>query len=117
MEAATKIADGRPVQCIELCDLQIIKAIAIDDTVGTEILVTMTNITCELQASELICSEFISYSPQSKDSGKMVVNARGRVRIVLGEPSPDLLPPRLPPIFGMSGVDIDAFYAAMADLG
>jgi len=117
MEASMKIANGRPVQSIELCDLQIIKAIAINDTAGTEILITMTNI-CEQQGSEfLICADFISYSPQSKDLGKMVVNARGRVRISLGEPSADLLPPRSLPVFGMSEVDIDLFYAVMGDLG
>ena len=117
MEASIKIADGRSVQCIELCDLQIVKAIAIDDVVGTEILVTMTNITYEQQDSELIRAEFTSYSPQSKDSGKMVINARGKVLISLGEPSADLFPSRSPPTFGMSEVEIDSFYASMADLG
>jgi acyl transferase domain-containing protein len=117
MEASIKIADGRPVQCIQLCDLQILKAIAIDDVVGTEILVTMTNIAYERQDSKLICAEFKSYSPQSKDSGKMVINSRCKVLIYLGEPSADLLPSRSPPTFGMSEVNIDSFYASMADLG
>jgi acyl transferase domain-containing protein len=117
MEASIKIADGRSVKCIELCDLQIVKAIAIDDIAGTEILVTMTNIAYERQDSNMICAEFTSYSPQSKDSGKMVINARGKVRICISEPSADLLPSRSPPTFGMSEVDIDSFYASMADLG
>lgn len=117
MEASMQIAGRRVVKAIELCDLKIDKAIAIDDTIGAEILVTMTAITDSEQDSGMIYAEFTSYSTVSKDSGKMSVNASGRVQVTLDEPSTDLLPPRAPPAFGMSEVDIDQFYSAMGELG
>lgn len=117
MEASMQIAERRAVNVIELCDLKIDKAIAIDDIAGAEILVTMTGITGLEQGSGIICAEFTSYSTVSKDSGKMVINASGRVQITLGQPSTNVLSPRPPPTFGMSEVDIDQFYSAMGELG
>ncbi|KAH7310210.1 putative hybrid NRPS/PKS enzyme [Rhexocercosporidium sp. MPI-PUGE-AT-0058] len=117
MEASMQIADGRPVKCIELSDLEIIKAIAIDDNAGTEILVTMTSVSGEEQGSDVISADFTSYSPASKGSVNMVINARGRVQMTLGEPVLDLLPPASEQVLEMADVDIDDFYAAMDDLG
>lgn len=112
-----EIAGGRPVKLIELCDLQIRKAIAISDATGAEIIVTMAGINSTDQESDLICAKFTCYSAVSKDSGNMVVNASGGVRISLGESPSDILPPRAPPVFGMSTVPIDQFYSAMGEIG
>ncbi|KAL9044695.1 MAG: hypothetical protein Q9214_002185 [Letrouitia sp. 1 TL-2023] len=117
MEASMQIADNRPVRLIELCDLQIRKAIAINDKTGAEILVTMTGITSADDDAGTICAQFTSYSAASKDTGSMAVNAFGRVIISLGEPVADILPPRSSPVSGLSSVDIEQFYSAMGTIG
>ena len=117
MEAAMEVAGpGKSVQFIELCDLEIIKAIAIDESPGTEVVVSMTGIT-GLDSDDLIEARFTSFSIASKDSTELVVNAQGRVRINLGEAANDVLMPRETHRVEMADVDIDDFYGAMGALG
>ena len=117
MEASMQIAGRHSVKFMELCDLYIRKAIAIDDTDGTEILVAMTDIRRNEQEHELICANFTCYSTVSKDSANLAMSSCGNVRIGLGEPSADLLSPGAPSVPGMSSVDIEQFYTAVANLG
>jgi acyl transferase domain-containing protein len=114
MEASMEIASGRPVDYIELSNLLISKAIAIDDAVGTEILITMSGVTT---TDSFIHANFTSYSTVSEDSGKLAVNASGKIHISLGEPSADILPSRSQPNLAMSEVDIDLFYSTFGALG
>jgi acyl transferase domain-containing protein len=117
MEAAMEIAGRRPVKLIELCDLQIRRAIVVNDTTGTEIVVAMAEISSTEQEPDLICAKFTCYSVVSKDMGNMVINASGSVQISLGESAADLLAPRAPPTLEMSAVPVDQFYSAMTEVG
>ncbi|KAI9783832.1 MAG: Type I Iterative PKS [Geoglossum umbratile] len=117
MEASMEIAGRLPVKLIELCDLEIRRAIVVNDTTGTEIVVVMAEINSTEQETASIFAKFTCYSVVSKESGNMVINASGSVRISLGEPSANLLAPRALPALEMSAVPIDQFYSAMGEIG
>lgn len=121
MEASMELAAGRSVQVIELTDFSISKAIAIDETIGTEVVVSMTNITeSENNDDGIIQARFTSYSTfgaSAREATELVVNAQGEVRIVLGEPIASVLTSRDQYIGKMSDVDVTQFYDSMKELG
>ncbi|KAI9925937.1 hypothetical protein MW887_005743 [Aspergillus wentii] len=114
MEAAMEIAavEGEPVESIDLFDLEIRKAIAINDTTGTELLVSMTNVTTEVG---FITADFAAYSTVSKDSGQLALNCSGSVRITLGSDITHHFSIRSPPPSSMAVVDVDRFYQVLHD--
>ncbi|KAJ5624593.1 hypothetical protein N7510_000902 [Penicillium lagena] len=117
MEAAMELAAGRAVQSIELCDLVISKAIAIDESVGTEVVVSMTQVVDDGEGADLITANFTSFSLVSRESSDLAVNASGQVRVNLGPENPAVLATRDAYMGDMATVDIDHFYGAMSELG
>ncbi|KAF3480350.1 Beta-ketoacyl synthase, active site protein [Arthroderma uncinatum] len=114
MEAIMQVAGKRPVQLLELTDLKIRKAIAIDERDGTETIVSLTKIQ---QDEQEITAYFACFSTISRDSLQLALNSTGNVRVILGEPAPDILAPRSPPIHGMQPVDSEHFYEEVAKIG
>lgn len=115
-EAAWQIVEGRPVQMIELLDLKILKAIAINDTTGTELVVSITDITASaVDSQEIITGNFSTFSAIGKEASAMVLNTRAHIRITIGDLATDLFPPRRLPATNMAPVDIDRFYSAFRD--
>ena len=114
LEAAKQIAGNSPVQLLELTDLSIRKAIAIDENVGTETLVSMTKI---VRTEEEITMAFACFSTISKDAMGLALNAIGNVRVQLGKPILDILAPRAPRVHGMQPVEIDHFYNEVDKIG
>jgi acyl transferase domain-containing protein len=118
MEAAMEIAAGRPVESIELLDLAITRAIAIDELLGTEIVVAMTELSGHLEKDPgVITGHFTSFSSISRESPDLQVNAFGNVRINMGTFTAGALLPREDRDLEMTPVDVDDFYSAMEDLG
>ncbi|KAH8896313.1 putative polyketide synthase [Thozetella sp. PMI_491] len=119
LEAAMQIANStqreKTVQLLELTDVCIAKAVAIDDTAGTEILVTMTEIK---QTTDGIRACFSFFSAPTKDSPQLVLNATAGVQIFLGEQGVDeILPPRTPSARSLNPVDVENFYREVGKLG
>ncbi|KAK4067253.1 uncharacterized protein Triagg1_7696 [Trichoderma aggressivum f. europaeum] len=114
LEAAVQVAGKAPIQLLELTDLSIRKAIAIDDNVGTETLVSMTKI---VRTEDEITMAFACFSTLSKEAAGLALNAIGNVRVQLGQAIPDILSPRSPPMHGMRPVSADHFYSEVAKLG
>ncbi|TPX06876.1 uncharacterized protein E0L32_002372 [Thyridium curvatum] len=117
MEAAMEVANGQPVQSIELSDMHIEKAIAIDETNGTEVITTLSNIHRSSTDSNVIHGHFVCRSPLSNDTGRMAINASGSVTVYLGEATNDTLVPREQPSGDLMDVDIDKFYDTLSTLG
>jgi acyl transferase domain-containing protein len=116
VEAASQIARGRPVQMIELLDLKILKAIAVNDTIGTELMVSMTDIaTSAVDGEEIITANFATFSAIGKEASAMALNTRARIRMTMGDLATDAFPPRQSPVANLAPVDIDRFYSAMRD--
>ncbi|PVH71608.1 hypothetical protein DL98DRAFT_471444 [Cadophora sp. DSE1049] len=115
MEAANQMASGRAVRLMELTNLVISKAIAIDDDIGTEVAVTMSDITDSKDSS--ITAKYTCYSSVSKSSGTMAVSATAEVEVFLGDTSTDGLPTPVKPDLAMADIDVDTFYEALTELG
>ncbi|KAK8126997.1 uncharacterized protein PG998_002756 [Apiospora kogelbergensis] len=119
MEAALEIAKGKPVRSIDLVDLEIRKAIAITDhSSGTELLVSMTNVSPIHADVDAITANFSTFSTVSRESGSMALNCCGKVCINIGHDSSESFSPREAAALPLSAVDVERFYSAMRnDLG
>ncbi|KAI1085697.1 hypothetical protein F5B20DRAFT_519373 [Whalleya microplaca] len=115
MEAAMQLAQGKPVQSIDLLDLEIRKAIAIHDSTGTELLVSMTKVSPLDSDTKVITADFTAFSTISKESSQLALNCCGHVRVILGEDSSSRFSPRRPPVSNMTAVDVDRFYQVLKD--
>ncbi|EAW08950.1 putative polyketide synthase [Aspergillus clavatus NRRL 1] len=115
MEAAMQLAQGKPVQAIDLFDLEIRKAIAIHDSTGTELLVSMTKVSTLDTEPEEITADFAAYSTISKDSNNLALNCCGHVRVLLGGGSKFQFSPRQPPLGKLTAVDVDSFYKILRE--
>ena len=114
MEAAKQIAADEPLQILEVTELNIIKAIAIDEANGTETLVALTRI---MRSDEEITALFACFSTISRDAAQLGLNATGRIRVQLGEPVDDILPPRPQATHGMVSVDPEHFFNEVDKMG
>ncbi|KAK5996028.1 Polyketide synthase-nonribosomal peptide synthetase phmA [Cladobotryum mycophilum] len=115
IEAVKFAIQGQPIKEIEIEDFIIGQAIAFNDEYSSvETQFTLTDV-----HSDAIywSSAFSFYSASSKNSGAMDLNASGKIRIIMGEPNDDLLPPSPSSDFNMIDVDPDRFYASLGKLG
>lgn len=115
MEAAMQIAQGRPVQSIDLFDMEIRKAIAIHDSAGNELLVSMTKVSPLDADIDEITADFTVFSTTSKNSSQLALNCCGNVRISLGTDWSSRFSARTPPVAKMREVDVDRIYQVMKD--
>ena len=114
MEAAKQIAGDEPLQILEVTELSIFKAIAIDEANGTETLVALTRI---MRSDEEITALFACFSTVSRDAAQLGLNATGKIRVQLGEPVDDMLPPRPEATHGMVPVDPEHFFNEVDKMG
>ncbi|KAL1851994.1 Type I Iterative PKS [Diaporthe australafricana] len=120
MEAAMQIAGNRNTKLIELLDLEIPKAISINNTIGTEVHTRMNvlrdPIAIDQEATTFdfsVCSALSSH-----DGTSLSVNCRGTVKISFLEPNDamtGILPPRDQVPVGTSPVNVDQFYDSLRD--
>lgn len=115
MEAAMQLAQGKPVQSIDLFDLEIRKAIAVHEGSGTELLVSMTKVSPTDTDTKVVTADFAAFSTISKESGQLALNCCGHVRVILGEDPTSRFSPRKPPVANTTEVDIDRFYQILRD--
>ena len=120
MEAAVQIAGNRLVTSIELCNLDIVKAIAISDNAGTELLVSMNNIIeADPDEDANITADFVVHSTVAGlSSSSLGLNCHGQIRVVLqmaGQAEGEVLCPRASPLFNMSEVNVEQFYTTLRE--
>lgn len=120
LEASRTLARNRPVRMIELRDLSIPKAITFEegDAFGVETIVTLTNITHNLD--ETITAAFSCYSMPVVGSGTehdMELTASGTVQIAFGTPDVSAWQCELFEEYNMSEVDAQLFYDTIKPLG
>ncbi|KAA8894529.1 hybrid PKS-NRPS [Sphaerosporella brunnea] len=115
LEASKSLWRGRSVMFVELQDILISRAMVIGEgSAGVE---TAFTLKCLDDKAETLTAEFTCSSCADEASGSLEKNCSGRVRVVLGEPSTDTLPPRCPVSRSMTHVDIDRFYRSLSELG
>ena len=118
LEACKVIADPAETRLIEIHDLSIHRAIAInDDDIGVETMFTLSNIRKTEDANERrMRADFVCHASQSKDSQSLTSMASGQLEVHLGEIVSDALPERAG-VGSMTVKDIESFYSNLAALG
>jgi malonyl CoA-acyl carrier protein transacylase/SAM-dependent methyltransferase/NAD(P)-dependent dehydrogenase (short-subunit alcohol dehydrogenase family) len=114
VEAAMQVAGRRSVQLVEMTDIYVQKAIAVDEKAGTEVLTSLTSIRAD---KDHLTASFACFSTISRDALGLALNATGNVRLTFGLVIDDILAPRTEPAYGMQPVDTDHFYGEVAKLG
>lgn len=121
MEASMQMAGSHSVDFVELCDLDIAKAIAISEHSATELFVTMTDVVRQEGAAgnEEILARFNAYSTTANSQAHTPANnCHGRIRVSLRAREgavESALPPRSFVPVNMSDVDISQFYLTLRD--
>ncbi|KAI1081410.1 putative polyketide synthase [Whalleya microplaca] len=113
-EAAKFLSETKPIRLIELSDLNIRQAVAFsDEEAGVEVIIRVASI--EKVSSDRIRAEF-KYSADL-GSNELTLAATGVIDVLVGEPSPSVLPDRtaIPP--HTIAVETGRFYNSLADLG
>ncbi|KAI9768100.1 MAG: putative Hybrid PKS-NRPS biosynthetic cluster [Geoglossum simile] len=115
LEAVRAIAGKEPMKLIELQDVVFGQALVFDDEeTGVEIMFTLTDV---VRDDRELSANFFYYSPESKGSTAMTLNANGRIQATFGRPSADILPPRPEPGFALTKVESERFYSFVGEFG
>ncbi|ROW03680.1 hypothetical protein VMCG_05341 [Cytospora schulzeri] len=124
LDAAKVVLNGRPASMVELWDLEFLSGITIEpDTLGVETLFTVSVVssgqTVDDQGQEILAGFTLTSVPvTSFNFAPMRLNFQGRMRIVLEDPSLDVLPSRSEePLAEMLPANVDAFYRMMDGIG
>ncbi|KAJ5740883.1 Acetyl-CoA synthetase-like protein [Penicillium malachiteum] len=115
IEAARTIAEGNPIQLIEVQDFIIRQALTFaTDTTEVETLFSLVDV----QRSERqIEASWEYHAAWGNDREDMVLLAQGRVTATLGESQGPILPQKPIDVPNLSSLDSDRFYSTMADIG
>ena len=118
VEASKTMAKERSIQCIELLNLDIGRAITFDDeNSGVETLCTLTTVPNEVYDQDTVSANFMVYASLKKDIGELTLMANCHVQVALGDSSPVALPamPSMPP--NMLDIDLERFYQNLTEVG
>lgn len=116
LEAARALVRQERIRLIEVYDLVIGQAMIFDDDdSGVETLFTVTDIA--IYNDEMLTANFSFYSSGNAESSAVILNASGRLQVLLGQPSESVLPPRGPPGFNLIEVESERFYASLDEVG
>lgn len=120
LEASKALSHGREVQMIQLEDIEIGKAITIEEEEsGVEILFTLKELSSlsRLANNELITAEFACYACHNENTGVLERCSKGRISLILGRAVDDLLPTHSTTKSTMVAVEADDFYDSMDQIG
>lgn len=116
IEASRSLAGGQDIKLIEVEDLSMLRSITLDDEdAGVETLVCLTGV--DRSDPTTIKADFTYSAALDKHQNGLTLVSSATVKVRLGEASPDILPPRGPPVPHMVEVMADEHYSAMSDLG
>ena len=122
LEASRALCVSRPVQMVELQELEIHNAISIEeDSQGVEALFSMRRVasseSLDSAGREVIKAAF-SLSAAAVDGNRPMKKAlSGHLIVFIGEKALDILPHRQAVRPELHALDLDAFYSSMTDIG
>ncbi|KAI0834000.1 beta-ketoacyl synthase domain-containing protein [Hypoxylon sp. FL0890] len=119
LDAARYVLNGRPASLVELHDIQILSGMNFDrDSAGTEVLSTLAVLPSkENDANSIIEARFTLTSCPADGTTAMRLNMTTNVRIHLGEPTLDALPPRIASRSEAFEISPVSFYNMMEETG
>ncbi|KAI0445800.1 hypothetical protein F4803DRAFT_108074 [Xylaria telfairii] len=122
-EAAIRLVDDQqPLRLVELHDIDIVRAMRLEeDSSGLEVVFT---IRVTSQSDECITAEVACYSgavdsvqPLDAPQASLTSHFTGGVRLWLGQPHKDALPPRTKPLLPMDTLDMEQLYSSLSKEG
>jgi acyl transferase domain-containing protein len=117
LEASQFLAKGKPIQSVMLSDIQILRAITLQETsAGVETLFTLNREEFGFDG-RILKAHFTLYACTQDDSNEMVKHCSGNVTLTVGDPSIHALPGRSGSRTQMSRVDVDRFYESLSGIG
>ncbi|KAK7921531.1 Beta-ketoacyl synthase [Apiospora marii] len=121
IEACKAVVGNEHVSLVEILDLRIHRAMVLpdEDSVGVEILVSLTRVVDDKQHGTFGCDYECTICPNDGSAPFTASTARIRLELYHGDrsSSPPFLPPRSRSSLDMSPVDIDLFYTTLANSG
>lgn len=115
-ESSSMLLAGREAKLLEAEDVVIHSALVFqEDDEAVETLFTLTNV--QEDGESAVSANFALHATVGKQADSMAVKASGILKVVLGRPSPDVLPAQSDPESLMVNVDSDRFYSSLADIG
>ncbi|KAE8383479.1 hybrid PKS-NRPS [Aspergillus bertholletiae] len=116
-EAAQVLADGKPINLVELIDLEIPKAVVLHENKATEL---TTSLRLVHRNGNFLCAEFVfSAAPVDDAASTLERTCSGTIEIHIGDTSPSHsplpLPSRPPP--NLNTVDTETLYTKLRELG
>jgi hybrid polyketide synthase / nonribosomal peptide synthetase ACE1 len=115
LEAVRAVVGEEPVKLIELQDVVFGQVLVFDDEeTGVETMFALTDIARD---KHTLSASFFYYSPESKGSTSMTLNANGRIQATFGCPSTNTLPFRPEPEFALTEVESERFYSFVSGFG
>lgn len=115
-EAAIALVDGQSVRLIEVEDFRIKQGLNFrDESSGIETIITLSKVT--RKANESLSADWSIHSCLHKDTTNLSLVADGKINLILGESSDQILPRVNPAFPDMVDVNVDDFYSALSELG
>jgi acyl transferase domain-containing protein len=122
-EAAIRLVDDQqPLRLVELHDIDIVRAMRLEeDSSGLEVLFTIrvTSLSDDCITAEVACYSGPVDSAQPLDAPQPALAAHftGCVRLWLGQPDKEALPPRREPLLPMDTLDMEQLYSSLSKEG
>jgi hybrid polyketide synthase/nonribosomal peptide synthetase ACE1 len=120
IEAARDMSGENEILLVELIDVVLGQALVFkDESSKVETLFSITGIEHghQSQGEDTLTAHFVLYSAANPDSDTLTANASGKLRIVYGMATADVLPSRSPAPLDMTDVPEDRFYNVLKDSG
>ncbi|KAI1736364.1 hypothetical protein F4680DRAFT_265421 [Xylaria scruposa] len=122
-EAAIRLVDDQQsLRLVELHDIDIVRAMRLEeDSSGLEVLFTLrvTSQSDDCITAQVACYSGSVDSAQPLDASQAALTSHftGGVRLWLGEPQKDTLPPRTKPLLPMDTLDMEELYSSLSKEG
>ncbi|KAL3957170.1 hypothetical protein ACCO45_007748 [Purpureocillium lilacinum] len=122
-EAATRLVDDqKSLRLVELHDVDIVRAMRLEeDSSGLEVVFTVR---VTSQSDDCITAEAACYSgsvdsvePLDAPQAGLTAHFTAGIRLLLGQPHEDALPPRTKPLLPMDTLDMEELYSALSKEG
>lgn len=120
LEASKALFNERSVKLIEIEDLQIYKAVTLEeDGPGTEIIISLNLINRPDHEADTVAANFSCYSCHDEKKDALDKCAGGRIYVTYGNPSDDTLPGKVSGLAEPSQIPVITknFYDSLLDIG
>ncbi|OQD60396.1 hypothetical protein PENPOL_c024G00628 [Penicillium polonicum] len=102
------------VQLIDFHDVVIGQALVLEENGGVE---TIFRLSIDQVQANCVSASFSCHSDANKGSSNMTLHASATVKIILGDPKHDILPPHAQPQGSFLDLEGDRFYNSVSELG